>query len=486
MIQLACVLFMFMAAIDISVLATIIPYIIASLGEMHLYPVMSATFLFAFVLATPVTGMIADHYGSKRASCYALSLFLAGSLLCGLSLSMKWLILFRFVQGLGAAGLTNICFVIIARQYETDAQRSIMQATLSAVWAIASIFGPLIGAFLTELISWRAVFFMNIPVCLVAGYALMRFQEKPRLTEEKFDYRGMILFSTAALLLFISTSEMADLGVSLMPTLFCTLGAILFVFFVIDALKSETPLIPLRLLKHRGIFICIVLAFISGACVTWATTLLSLYLQGAMRASLQNTGFVIAAMSIGWAIGSFACGLLVKVWSVGRVCVVAMLLLSLGFCLLAGSTVQFGLTFFLVTSVLVGIGLGAIVNGTNTGVMRASHQSMVGRATSFVGLVRSLGMSVGATVSGFLQLAHFHNYLKPAMDNGLPAAIGNLLLSSPEKLLSLDFADRINTQFFTTVCRLFGQSIETTFLWPAVILFIVSPLCIFISQDSNA
>jgi len=485
-IQLAIILFMFMAAIDTSVLATITPYIISSVGEMHLYPMMSAAFLFAFVIGTPVVGMCADHYGCKRTSYGSLILFLIGSLMCGLSSSMKMLIVFRFIQGVGAAGLTNICFIIIGRLYQTDAKRSFMQAILSAVWASASIFGPLLGAFLTIAYSWRVVFFLNIPIGIIAIRLLSKYKENHQEIEGKVDLSGAILFTIAVLFTFISASSMADVGFSLGEGFLFMIGIGAFMLFIFRSLKSESPIIPLRLLKNKMIAICIFLGLISGACLTCASTLISMYLQGAVRQSLQHTGFVIAAMSVGWTAGSFGCGFLLRTNSIGRVSFLALMILLLGFCLYCGSSVDYSLTYFLFSSVVVGFGMGVIVNSTNTGVMQAAEHAMLGRATSFLGLVRSLGMSIGASIGGFMQLNYFQSYIKFAMKGNLSTATGDLLLARPEKFLEADFVTSVNALEFTNICQLFGRSIEAVFIWPVLILFLVSPLCLFIPRKLDS
>src|SRR3989442_654101 len=124
MVKAAMIFLMFMTAIDMTILATIMPYIIASLGQMQLYPFASSSFLMALVLATPIFGILADHFGIKKAAFLAIAIFLLGSFASGASQSMVQLALARFIQGAGAGGLLNICFISVAKLYSHDAHRS--------------------------------------------------------------------------------------------------------------------------------------------------------------------------------------------------------------------------------------------------------------------------------------------------------------------------------------------------------------------------
>src|SRR5258708_24922013 len=135
MIQVSLLLFAFMAAIDITIVSTIMPHLIATLGDMQLYPLMSSAYLIAFFLAAPVFGKACDHFGCKKAIWIAMTLFIVGSLASGMAPSMKAFIVSRFVQVLGACGLTNIYATISARLYKKDEHRSLMQAISSLIWS---------------------------------------------------------------------------------------------------------------------------------------------------------------------------------------------------------------------------------------------------------------------------------------------------------------------------------------------------------------
>ena len=265
---LALYLIIFIAAIDISLVATLLPHIIASLGDMELYPLMSASFMASFFIATPLFGIGVDHMGSKKAAFLAMSFFLIGSIFCGLSFSMSALIFARLIQGVGAGGLVNVCFITIGKHYKTDSKRSLMQAQLSSIWAFASIVAPLIGATISELISWRFAFFINVPIGLIALLFMSQFQETAPQLDEKFDRKSIFLFVGASILTFLSLFLYKQRGIDLSNCLIFTSAILLGFIFIWRELSSRNPLIPFNLLRKcldcltNGLFILERLFFI--------------------------------------------------------------------------------------------------------------------------------------------------------------------------------------------------------------------------------
>ncbi|MDB6080935.1 MAG: drug resistance transporter, drug:H+ antiporter-2 family protein [Chlamydiia bacterium] len=486
MIKIAIVLFTFMTAIDITVLATIMPHIIASLGDMQLYPLMSSAYLVSFFLITPIFGKVADHFGCKKAAFIAMGLFLVGSLFCGLSHSMRELIASRLLQGMGAAGLTNISFITIGKLYKEDSKRSLMQAALSTVWATASIVGPLFGAYLTLLYSWRFVFLINLPIGLLALFFLSSFKEVHVKLEEKFDKKSIGLFMGGTLLLFLTTGRIAAsgiggyLGVYKILLLIISFG--LLALFVKRSLRIASPLIPFHLLKTPLIATCIAFGIISGACLTISNTLISLYIQGALRESLAKAGYVISATSIGWAIGSFFCGLLLHRIGLRAICFIATGTLITGFSLLSRATTSDTISYLIVSNAVLGFGLGSIVNMTITGVQKAAISKLMGRATSFLSLVRSGGASLGAAAAGFLQLYYFKSALITANESLVSPHISALLTAHPEKFLDKNFCSTIPLEQFHMLCNFFALSIEKVFILPIILLVITLPLAFFLPK----
>jgi MFS family permease len=482
MIRIAILLFTFITAIDITIVATITPHIIASLGDMELYPLMSSAYIMAFFLTTPIFGKVADHYGCKKAAFFAVSSFLLGSLLCGLATSMKQLIIFRLIEGVGARGLTNICSITIGRLYTSDKKRSFMQAVLSLVWVAAGIIGPLLGAFLTDVWSWRLVFLINIPIGLIATIALGSFKEEHRKLDEKFDISGTLLFILSVSLIFLGFANALTACYSLLQLIMIAIGGALFIAFVNQTRRATSPLIPFHLLKKHVVAACIVLGIISGACLTILYTLISLYIQGALRESIQTAGFMITAISIGWSVGAFGCSFLLNRIGIQKITLTTMLVLITGFALLSKATLADPRYYFILTTFVIGMGIGAVINITVIGVQSAVEPKFLGRATSFLSLVRSGGGSIGAVCAGFLQLYYFRSSLAT---NLLPRDIVVKLSESPELFLKQSIETALSVKEFAIVRQLFAESIERVFALPVLFLLCALPLSFVLSKKND-
>lgn len=493
MIHIAIFLFTFMTAIDITVSATIMPQVISALGDMQLYPLMSSAYLMAFFITAPIFGKVSDHFGCKKAAFVAIALFLLGSLGCGASSSMKELIFARFLQGIGACGLVNICSILIGRLRKQDHERSFMQAILSAIWALASIVGPLIGAYLTVHFSWRAVFFLNLPLGVIASLTLYSFEEVHTQIAERFDKKSVILFCFGSLFLFLACMKasiplpvLTLFGVSAYKLVLGVLGALFAAAFIKRSLNIASPLIPVQLLREPHIAVCIIFGIVSGVCITTSHTLISLYIQGALRQSIQAAGGVIMASAIGWAVGSFACSYLLRKIDLRTVCLVAILALTSGFSLIAFGGPQNNLRYFVVCNFILGFGLGSMVNVTITGVQKIATAKFLGRATSFLSLMRSLGTTTGAALAGLLQLFYFRSNVESFAGHGISPSVADTLASAPEKFLNGSIAAAIEPSEFRFLCELFGTSIQDVFVFPIGMLLLIAPLAFFFSKEKQA
>jgi MFS family permease len=474
MIKIAIFLFTFMTAVDVTVAATIMPQIIRDLGDMNFYPFVGSAYLIAYFITAPIFGKVCDYFGCKKPALLAILLFLVGSLFCGLAHSMKELCLARFIQGAGACGLVNICSILIGQIHAQDQKRSYLQAILSAIWALAGIIGPTVAGFLVLFFSWRSVFMFNVPIALFTIFILARFQEEKKVSLEKFDFTSLFLFIASVLLFFLAFAKVVLQGLFVYKFLFGALGCTVLALFIKRSLRVPSPLIPIRLVFEPHIAVCILFGVVSGLCITTAHSLISLYIQGALRLSMQAAGGAIMATSIGWAIGSFTCSHLLKRLDLRLVFLVATCALVLGFSLLGFGPPKQALAFFVMCNSILGFGLGAIVNATIVGVQKVKTPSYLGRATSFLSLMRSLGTSTGAFMAGLLQLFYFRSSLQTT--TALSQEVRECLIEAPEKFLNKDVVSTLLPQDFSILCDLFASSIQEVFFVPCMLLLLIAPL----------
>lgn len=196
-----------LVAIDATVLATAVPTIVKDLGDFALFPWLFSVYLLAQAVTVPIYAKLSDTFGRKPVILVGIGLFLLGSILCGFAWSMPALILFRAVQGLGA-GAVQPMSITIAGDIYTIAERAKAQGYLASVWAVSSVVGPTLGGIFSQLDIWRGIFFVNIPLCLLAGWMLIRsFHENIEKREHKIDFAGAALLTVSMTLLILAVLQ---------------------------------------------------------------------------------------------------------------------------------------------------------------------------------------------------------------------------------------------------------------------------------------
>src|SRR5690606_36984900 len=235
------------------IVATAMPIIIADLKGAHLYSWVNTIYILAMVVATPLFGKLSDIYGRRKLIMIGTVVFLLGSALSGIAWSMGALIIFRLIQGLGAAALMTLPMVIITDLYDLE-QRSKIQGWLSSIWGIAGILGPLVGGMLVDFVSWRSVFYLNVPFAFVALAMLYKFlpDHAKRKEQTNIDYKGIFTFSSGILLLLYGLNQFAESENGRVLSLVIMLAgvAMLFLFRRVER-NHEEPFMPLEIFRSR-------------------------------------------------------------------------------------------------------------------------------------------------------------------------------------------------------------------------------------------
>ena len=482
MIQFVLFVIMFMASLETSALTTSLPTIISSLGQMPLYPFMNGGFYVASLIATPAFGNLSDRIGTKKSMLIALSVFVFGSLLSGLSASMQYLILARIVQGIGSGSIVCLCFIMVANIYEHDESRSLMLALMSVAWTAGSIFGPIIGAFLAQEYSWRWIFFVNVPICS-AALVLLFFSKIPQIQKSKhpFDVRGLVLFAISLISIFFGI-QLKALDVSYIAYALMVFGSIMLLFFAKRSMHTHHALIPFKLLKKPTVFLCILTGLIIGFCLTVSSSLLSIYMKGACRLTLYDIGIVVTTMSIGWSIGSLLNGVLIRKVTMRLLFILGCASLLFGFIRLDSATIESPIMYFVVTNFFVGIGLGFLMNSTMVSMQRVSHTDIVGSATSFLSITRNLGCSLGYLLGGILQIIFFKAQIEKNQ-KFFSEETFSILMNRPDKFLLPGFSTEVLKDELIRAQELFSYAIEQVFYIPIWLLGLLLIFFIFSSSD---
>ena len=302
-IMAGIMLSLFMAAIESTVVATAMPTIVGQLGGLAAFSWVFSAYMLASTTTVPLFGKLSDIYGRRPIFFVAMGLFLAGSMLSGLSQSMTQLILFRALQGLGAGGLMPLAFIMIGDLF-SFAQRARMQGLFSGVWGVASIIGPLLGGFLVDRVSWRWVFYVNLAPGLLAttlvGLGWRDHQRSAGATRPAIDYAGAALLSAGVIALLLGLFE---LGAPLSWTLLLLAGALFALLLWVER-RAADPVLPLKLFCNRLFATGIAHGLLAGWAMFGSTNFVPLFAQGVLGVSATAAGSAMTPMMLSWVFAS--------------------------------------------------------------------------------------------------------------------------------------------------------------------------------------
>ncbi|WKX70105.1 MDR family MFS transporter [Streptomyces sp. XD-27] len=417
----ALMLGLLLAALDQTIVSTALPTIVSDLGGLeHLSWVVTA-YLLASTAATPLWGKLGDQYGRKRLYQLAIVIFLVGSALCGLAQNMPQLIGFRAVQGLGGGGLIVLSMAIVG-DIVPPRERGRYQGLFGAVFGGTSVLGPLLGGLFVDHLSWRWVFYVNLPVGAVALTVIATALHIPRRrTRHTIDYPGTALIAAVAAALVLMTSlggvsyawgswQIVGLGV---------LGALLLLAFVRVERTAVEPVLPLKLFRSRTFALCSVIGFVVGFAMFGSMTYLPTFLQVVQGVSPTMSGVHMLPMVLGMLLASTGSGQIVsrtgryKVFPIAGTGVTALGLLLLHRLDMSSSDAVMSGAFF-----VFGFGLGLVMQVLVLIVQNAVGYEDLGVATSGATFFRSIGASFGVSIFGTI----FANKLGPRIADALAGA----------------------------------------------------------------
>jgi EmrB/QacA subfamily drug resistance transporter len=299
-----------LVALDSTVIATAVPTVVKDLGGFSQFPWLFSLYLLTQAVTVPVYGKLADLYGRKPMLTFGVAMFVLGSLLCGLAWSMPVLIASRAVQGIGAGAITPIGVTILGDLYTLE-ERARVQGYNASVWGMASVAGPALGGLVSDYLSWRWIFLINLPLGAVALFALRtRFHEQVHRREHVIDYRGVALLTTGCSLLVLGLLEGGHAWAWRSGTSAVVLGSalVLLVGFVLVERRAAEPVLPLWVLRHRVLVACNLAAVGVGALLIGASSYVPTYAQGVLGTSAVVAGFAFGALTVGWPIAATLSG----------------------------------------------------------------------------------------------------------------------------------------------------------------------------------
>ncbi|KAA9001868.1 MFS transporter [Affinibrenneria salicis] len=452
-VLLGCALAMFTAAIEVTIVATALPTIITDLGGFSLLGWVFASYLLTQAVSIPIYGRLADIYGRKRIFFIGTVIFLLGSVLCGASTSMVWMIIFRALQGIGAGAITPVAFTIIADVYSAS-ERPRVQGYLSSVWGIAAVVGPLAGAFIVQHFPWALVFWVNVPVGLIAMLLLARFlPDSHRLRQHQLDLAGAFYLIVCVASLLLTLLQGSELGhwVFLFIALTVTGGILLY--------RQETttpePLFPLELWRNRVIVAGNIGGVMIGAAMMGVSAFMPTFIQAVMGRSPLEAGSILALMSIGWPLASALSGRLMLWTSYRFTAVAGAILLIVGSLILLTLSPDRHLGWARGACLMIGAGMGMSNTTFLVSVQNTASYSIRGIATASTMFTRMLGSALGTAILGAALNLSLHWRL-PGYDDPVQSLMEPAMRASlpPQQINALiwQVAGSLHTVFIISAC----------------------------------
>ncbi|NUL07155.1 MFS transporter [Streptomyces lunaelactis] len=478
----ALLLGLLLAALDTTIVSTALPTIVSDLGGLeHLSWVVTA-YMLAATAATPLWGKLGDQYGRKKLFQTAIVIFLIGSALCGIAQNMPQLIGFRALQGLGGGGLIVLSMAIVG-DIVSPRERGKYQGLFGVVFGATSVLGPLLGGFFTQHLSWRWVFYINLPVGVIALIVIAAVLHIPvRKTKHTIDYLGTFLIASVAtcLVLVASLGGTTWAWGSAQIVGLAVLGAVLLVVFVYVERGVAEPVLPLNLFRIRTFSLVAVISFIVGFAMFGALTYLPTFLQVVHGITPTLSGVYMLPMVLGMLITSTGSGQIVsrtgrwKVFPIAGTGVTAIGLVLLHLLDETSSTWEMSACFF-----VFGAGLGLVMQVLVVVVQNAVSYQDLGVATAGATFFRSIGASFGVAIFGMLFTYGLQDKLAGALA-GQPVPSGvsaGQLAADPRAIAELPPALR------PSVLHAYSSAITNVFLYAVPVVMLAFVVAWFLKED---
>ena len=391
-----------LVALDSTILATAVPAIVKDLGGFTSFPWLFSAYLLAQAIAVPIYGRLSDVFGRKPVMLFWIALFLIGSLLSGLAWSMPALIVFRAVQGLGAGAILPVSITIAGDLYSLR-ERAKVQGYLASVWGVSSVVGPVLGGVFSDFLSWRWIFFVNIPLALIAAAILLRnFTEQVDRREQEIDYAGAMLLGSSTGLLILGLLEGGqgwawNSGFSI--GIFAA-AAILLVVFVLVERRVAQPILPLWVFQRRVLLVSSLVSAGVGAIILGLSSYLPTYGQQVLGASALLAGLALAALTVGWPIAASLSGRIYLAIGFRGTALIGGVVVLIGSALTLLLDSRSPLWEVALFCLIIGLGMGLVASPTLIAAQSSVEWGERGVVTGSNMFARSIGSAVGVAVFG--------------------------------------------------------------------------------------
>jgi EmrB/QacA subfamily drug resistance transporter len=471
-----------MASMDNTIVATAMGNIVNKLGGMDKFVWVTSAYMVAEMAGMPIFGKLSDMYGRKKFFVFGIIVFMIGSVLCGTATSITELAVYRAIQGFGGGALVPIAFAIMFDAVPLET-RGKLGGLFGAVFGMSSIFGPLLGAYITDHIAWEWVFYINLPLGVLAFIMIAFFyKESHEHSKNQIDWWGAATLVGAVVCLMFALEfggKNFAWDSSTILGLFAGFAVLTIAFLFVET-KAEEPIISFGLFKQRLYATSILSALFSGAAFIMASVYIPIFIQGVLGGSATNSGLVLLPMMLGTVVTATGGGFLMSKLPYRNIIVPTFILLVAGSVLVTTLTPQS--TKFIVTvyMILLGLGIGASFSVLSNAAIHGLEARQRGSASATLNFIRSLGMTIGITTFGIIQSHVMTSKLTKAFAGAgggqaqMPQGMENM---DPHLLLAPATRAKFPQAILDKITAVLSSSIVYTFAWaiiPAVLALVVA------------
>ncbi|MGD6871783.1 MDR family MFS transporter [Sutcliffiella horikoshii] len=456
----AIMLAMFMAAIEATIVSTAMPAIAADLGGFSLYSWVFSSYLLMNAVTVLIYGKLSDLFGRKPILTFGIIVFLIGSLLCGMATSIEMLIVFRFIQGFGAGAVMPIASTIVGDMY-TKEERAKIQGYLSSVWGISAILGPAIGGLLVQYVSWRFVFWVNIPLGILAIIGLYLFlHEGVEKKKHSIDYAGagLLFVSVSSFMLVMVEGGVRWEWISAPVFSLIALSLITFIFFILQEKRAKDPMMPFDIWQERSILIANTTSLTTGVMLIGISSFLPAFVQGVMERPPIVAGFTLTTMSIGWPIAAMIAGRLLLKIGFRTTSIIGGVALILGSIIFMTLSPDDGPVWAAFGSFMIGVGMGFSTTAFIVSIQSTVPWQKRGVATASNMFMRTLGSTIGAALLGGILNSRIQEHLR---ENG---ALDQFSLDSTTLLLNEEQRNQLSESMRVLLQDGLTSALQTVYL----------------------
>ncbi|CAH2716052.1 Multidrug resistance protein 3 [Neobacillus rhizosphaerae] len=382
------------SALDANIMQTASPTIVKQLGGMELFAWIFVVYMLASTVTVPLYGKLSDMYGRKRLLIISVGIFTLGSILCGMANSMVMLVIYRGVQGLGAGGMVPLSMIIVGDLFTIE-KRGRIQAVFSSIWALSSIVGPVLGSFFVEALTWRWIFFINIPIGIATVLCLLPYKEQIEFKKTHIDFKGFFLFGASITLLLLATNMSNSIW-------YVIIGFIGLIVFALVERKETHPFLPVALFKNKGILMTNLFMLVYCLSFFGTSNFIPLFLQEGAHMSIYKSGLILLSIAVGWMFGSTPAGNWILRFGYKPLFITGSLITAISGLALFIFIKDLSYTNLFIILTIQGFSFGLLFAVGTIASQEFADSSIKGVSTSLQMFLRNIGTSIGVTVMGLI------------------------------------------------------------------------------------